>query len=105
MGSIVREVRERQKAEASAAVEKRVAQLKAAGVDDKKAQNDVYLRHAKAELRKALNRIRAIDSREAVAAEAAQRKAEGRTDNKITKAAKTETKPKAEGKKSKEKKA
>lgn len=76
MGSIHREVRMKQKAEAEAAVEALVAKLKAAGLDEKTMARDTHLRHAKAEVRKAKNRISAIDTREAIALAAAQRKAE-----------------------------
>ncbi len=74
MGSIVREIRERQKAEAQASVEKRIAALKTTGVDEKIMERDAYLRHAKAELRKSINRIRAIDAREAIIPGAATEK-------------------------------
>lgn len=83
MGSIHRDVREKQKAEAEAAVEARIAKLKAEGVDEKKMARDVYLRRAKAVVRKALHRISAIDAREAIALAAAQRKAEAAANPKV----------------------
>ncbi len=105
MGSIDREVRERQKEVAVAVVEKRVAELKAAGVDEKKLEKDIHLRHAKANLRKALNRIRAIDARAEIAVRAAQQKAEEKNNDKTAKASKAETESKTQDKKGKDKKA
>ena len=76
MGSIAREIRLTQKAAAEAAVAARITKLKAAGIDEKQMAKDVYLRKAKAELRKTLSRIAAIDAREEIAKAAAERKAQ-----------------------------
>ena len=100
MGSIAREIRLKQKAEAEAAVETLVAKLKAAGLDEKQMKNDAHLRQAKALVRKTLSRIAAIDAREVIAKAAEDRKAAGKPEKKAKKSAAP-----AEGKsKSKEKK-
>ena len=104
MSSNSRETRLRQKAEAESAVEARVAELEAAGFDDKKMARDPMLRKVKAIVKKANVRLKAIDAKHALTEALAQKKAIPKDQPKAkgnAKAAKEQTKAKAKAKKSK----
>lgn len=64
----------KQKSAAEERIEARVAKLKEMGLDDKQLAKDPLLRQAKAALKKANDRLKAIDAKDALTQELAARK-------------------------------